>query len=322
LQVQQHPIRGYVYIAAAALLWGASATLGKAAFSGILASRGEGLPLDPLILAQSRTTISFLILAPILLLTKRAPGFFRMPRRDVLLCALLGTLGLAASNFFYYFAISKTSVTAAIILQYIAPVWVLLYMVARGLQRATAQRILAVLLAVAGIALALGTLGFSAAPPFLHFARLKVNAAGVIAAELAAMSFAFYNIVGQRLVARHDRWKVLLYALLAAALFWIVINPPWKIFAAHYSGAQWLFLLVFALSSMLVPFSLYFSGLQYLDPTRAIVTSCLEPVFAIIFATMYIHESLAAVQVIGVLVVLAATVLVQIPERAIAPSHA
>src|SRR5205823_7299670 len=68
------------------------------------------------------------------------------------------------------------------------------------------------------------------------------------------------------------------------------IYPPWKIIAAHYNWQQWLFLLTFAIFSMLLPFSLYFAGLQYLDATRAIVTSCLEPIFAILFAASFVHE--------------------------------
>ncbi len=282
----------------------------------MLAARSQGASLDPVILAQSRTTISFLVLAPILLLAHRKPAALSLPRKDLLSCFALGVAGLAASNYFYYYAISKTTVSAAIILQYIAPVWVLLYMAARGLQRATGRRVAAVFLAVCGIALALGALGPSSMPPFLRLTGFRVNAAGVVAAELAAVSFAFYNILGQRLVMLHDRWKVLFYALLASTVFWLFVNPPWRIFAAHYSKGQWLFLLVFALSSMLLPFSLYFSGLRYLDATRAIVTSCLEPVFAVLFATMYVHESLAPVQLVGVAIVLIAIILVQLPEGA------
>src|SRR5690348_1596621 len=41
-----------------------------------------------------------------------------------------------------------------------------------------------------------------------------------------------------------------------------------------------------AVGSMLIPFSLYLGGLRRLDPTRAVVTSCLEPVFAIAFAAL------------------------------------
>ena len=47
--------------------------------------------------------------------------------------------------------------------------------------------------------------------------------------------------------------------------FWIVLNPPWKIAAHHYAAGQWAFMAVFSMTSMLVPFSFYFTGLQHLD---------------------------------------------------------
>jgi len=92
------------------------------------------------------------------------------------------------------------------------------------------------------------------------------------------------------------------------------LNPPNRILAAHYSGSQWIFLLVFAVTSMLVPIAFYFSGLQHLDATRAIVTSCLEPIFAILCAAIFVHEGLSWIQVVGVVIVLVATVIVQLPE--------
>jgi drug/metabolite transporter (DMT)-like permease len=112
----------------------------------------------------------------------------------------------------------------------------------------------------------------------------------------------------------NPRWKVTLYALLGASIFWLILNPPYRIFAAHYSGNQWLFLLVFSITSMLVPIAFYFSGLQHLDATRAIVTSCLEPIFAILCAAIFLHEGLSWIQITGVVIVLVATVIVQLPE--------
>ena len=221
-------------------------------------------------------------------------------------CFVVGVVGVAASNFLYYFAIEKTTVATAIILQYTAPVWVLLYMVARRMQRATPQRIIAVLAAIAGCALAIGLAGR---------AQLKLDPVGVAAAVGAAFAFSFYNVFGHRLVARYERWRVLAYVLLGAALFWSVVNPPWKVIAAHYSGTQWAFLFVFACLSVLLPFSLYFTGLQHLDATRAIVTSCLEPVFAILFAATFAAERLSLLQGVGVVLVVAATVIVQMPEK-------
>lgn len=300
-----HPVRGYLYIGTATFFWGISATLGRAVFTGRLLPGGKALrPIDALILAQSRTTLSFLVLLSILLFL-RGRQRLELPRKDLLHTILLGVFGVAASNYFYYLAIQKTNVATAIILQYTAPAWVLLYLVARGQQKATVQRVSAVALAVVGSALAIG----------VGVSGFRINPLGLIAAMLASFSFAFYNVGGHDILARYDRWKVLLHTLASAAAFWIVLNPPWKIAAAHYSGGQWLFLVVFAVTSVLLPFSLYFAGLQQLDATSAIVGSCLEPVFSIVIAAVVLGEGVRPLQALGVIVVLAAIVLVQMPDR-------
>src|SRR6267154_436522 len=214
-------------------------------------------------------------------------------------------LGVAASNYFYYVAIQKTSVAIAIIVQYTAPVWVLLYVVARGQQKLSWQKVATVALAVTGIALVINL--------FSHGSALRLDAYGLSAALLASFSFAFYNIAGHRILARYDRWRVLVWTLAAASAFWLVVNPPWKIIAAHYAPMQWLFLFVFSMLSVLGAFSLYFLGLQHLEPTRAIIASCLEPVFSILLAALLLGEVLRPVQTLGIAFVLAAIVIVQRP---------
>ena len=287
-------------------MWGVSATLGRAAFTGRLLPKGQPLrPIDPLILSQSRTTFSFIVLL-IALVLLRGWNRLRLPVPDFRRMFVLGILGVAASNYLYYLAIQRTDVATAIILQYTAPILVLLYTVARGLQKPTVQRIAAVGLAVTGIALVIGIFGSTG---------FRLDAIGVIAALGAAFSFAFYNVGGHSILARYDRWTVLLYVIFSASLFWIVVNPPWKIAAAHYSVDQWLFLLVFSLVSVLAPFSLYFAGLQHLEPTRAIVVSCLEPVFSIVIAAVALGEIVRPLQTVGIVLVLVAIVVVQLPDR-------
>ena len=302
-----HPLRGYFFIASAALLWGVSAALGRAAFTGKLGFGGATLqPIDPLILSQTRTTFSLLVLLPLLVAT-RGWQRIKLPPRDLAYCFLLGTLGVAVSNYFYYVAIQRTNVAIAIIVQYTAPVWVLMYVVARGQQKLSAPKVIAVALALAGIILVIGIVG----APLAQRQSLHLDPYGIFAALLASFSFAFYNVAGHGILARHDRWRVLTWTLAASAAFWLVLNPPWKIVSAHYSPGQWLFLFIFSMLSVLGAFSLYFLGLQYLEPTRAIIASCLEPVFSILLAAVLLGEVLRPIQTLGIIFVLAAIVIVQ-----------
>ncbi len=301
----RQPVRGYLYIATATFFWGVSATLGRAAFTGRFPGLHQVSSIGPLILSQGRVTFSFLVLLPFLWLL-RGRQHLRLPARDLGQLFLIGVLGVAASNYFYYLAIQRTNVATAIIVQYTAPIWVLLYTVARGLQKVTLQRVAAVGLAVTGIALVIGVFGGGG---------LRLDTIGLLAALLAAFSFAFYNIGGHSILARRDRWIVLLYTTGSASLFWLLVNPPWKLIAAHYSPSQWLFLLLFSLISVLAPFSFYFAGLQHLEPTRAIVVSCLEPVFSIVIAAIALGEVMRPLQVAGIVFVLAAITVVQLPDR-------
>jgi drug/metabolite transporter (DMT)-like permease len=309
-----HPLRGYFFIASAAFLWGVSAALGRAVFTGKLPLTHAALhPIDPLILSQARATFSLLVLLPFLAVTQ---GWQRikLPGRDLAYCFLFGILGVAVSNYFYYVAIQRINVAIAIVVQYTAPVWVLLYVVARGQQKLTLQKVLAVVMAITGIALLIGLIGSGSLSNF------RIDAYGLIAALLASFSFAFYNVGGHHILARYDRWRVLVWTLAAATAFWLVVNPPWKIASAHYAPAQWLFLFVFSIISVLAAFSLYFLGLQYLEPTRAIIASCLEPVFSILLAAVLLGEMLRPIQSLGIVFVLAAIVIVQHPGRSSAES--
>jgi drug/metabolite transporter (DMT)-like permease len=298
--------RGYLYIGAAAICWGISASLGRAAFTGRLLPPGSGIDrVSPIVLSQARTTFSCLAVL-IGLLAVRGSRQLRLPGIDLVRLGILGLAGVAASNYFYYLAIQRTNVATAIIVQYTAPVWVLLYMVMRGIERPTVPKMLSVVLALIGIALVIGIFGTE---------KIQFDARGVIAALIASFSFAYYNIDGHNILLKHDRWTVLLYTTLAASLFWMIFNPPGEIVAAHFSRAVWLFLVGFAVTSVLIPFVFYFAGLEHLKPTKAIIASCLEPVFTILIAAISLREIVRPLQAIGILLVLSAIFVVQRPSR-------
>ncbi|HEU5234860.1 MAG TPA: DMT family transporter [Terriglobales bacterium] len=296
-------IEGYLLIAAAAFCYGASAAVGKVVFNG--QSWLHGTSIDPLILSQARSTFAVLVLLP-LVAAGPGVGTLRASRRTLWKCAAMGVLGLCGANFFYYYAIAKSTVATAITVQYTAPVWVYAYTVVARQQRISWLRSLAVVLAFVGCGLVALT-----APQ----AHLKASTIGIVAALGAAFSYSFYNVIGADLLKQFSRWLVLFYALLFSTIFWLIVNPPWRVAAQHYSEREWLFLFGFAIISMLLPFALYLGGLRLLDPTSAIVTSCLEPVFASVLAATFAGEGLRVWQIVGMALVLSQSVVIQLPER-------
>ncbi|HEY8669228.1 MAG TPA: DMT family transporter, partial [Terriglobales bacterium] len=132
--------------------------MGRAAFTGRLLPDSGIRSVNPLILSQCRTTFSFLAVA-VWLVPRRGLRRLLLPGRDIAQLLVLGLAGVAASNYFYYLAIQRTNVATAIIVQYTAPVWVLLYMVARRAETLTLAKMVSVLLAIIGIALVIGLFG-------------------------------------------------------------------------------------------------------------------------------------------------------------------
>lgn len=294
-------LRGELLIAAAACCWGASAVLGRALLAGRLAQR-----FGPVALSEMRNLIAVALLFPMLACFRR--GGVKLAWRLAWRALVLGVIGLAASNYFYYVAIARTNVATAIIVEYSAPIWVLLVLVVRRVQRPTLARAGAVLLACTGIALVLNLAQPGGA--------LRLDRLGVAAALLAALAFAYYNLAGERLVKAADPLLVSLYMLAGATAVFVLLRPPWRIVQAHTGLREWGYVLVFSLLATLVPTLLYLAGLRYVDPTRAVVTSCLEPVSAILLAAAFLGERLAWPQVVGVACVLAAILFAQKRDRA------
>ena len=287
--------------------------MGRAAFTGRLLPDGESIAaIGPLILSQTRNTFAFLALL-LILGGRRGWSSLAVPRRDAWKLFLLGVLGLSASNFFYYLAIQRTSVAMAIMLQYTAPIWVLVYLTARGRQKPTLQQVSGVALAMVGIVLLIDLFGAG---------RFRLDQVGVAAGIASAFAFAFYNIGAHNILKRYDRWVVILYVTGGATLFWLAVNPPWRIAAEGYGGIDWAFMVVFAVVSALAPFALYAAGLEHLEPHRAMIGACMEPVFSIGLAAAALGELVGPTQLIGVVVVLAAIIAVEWPGRKRIPAEA
>lgn len=282
---------GYVWIAAAASLWGIAATAAKHLFNN---------NVDPLIIVQTRVTIACIVLVFVFFLHDRS--LLRVELKDIPKFFFVGICGVAGSNYFYYFAIRESNVATSILLQYTAPILVTFYAVVFQQERLSINKIIALLCATLGIFFAVGA---------YDEGILRSNLKGVIFALIAAVAFAIFNIGGKSLTRKYSAWTVLIYVLVGASIFWLFVNSPTMIVRAGYTLRDWMIFTFISVISILLPYACYFLGLRKIQASKAIITSMLEPVVAIVAEFLFLNGRMSVLQFIGGALVLGAVMLLQ-----------
>lgn len=295
-------LKGYLLIISATLFWGVSATTASFLFKQ---------QIDVIILVQMRMTISCFVLVMFFSLFKR--DVLRVPIRNLYPLALLGIIGGAGSNFTYYYTIKEINVATAILMQYMAPLLVLAYAAIAKEEELTLPKVTAGVASLSGCFFAVGGTEVS----FASLSQL-----GLVTGILSAVCWAFANVWLRRLVQRYNVWTVLIYAFIFASIFWMFFNPPWEIITANYTSDMWVTFFGFAVISILIPHSLYFSGIRYLTASQAIITATFEPIVAIVSAFIIVGEILSPIQMGGAILVLIAIGLLQFKKEDFQPRTA
>jgi drug/metabolite transporter (DMT)-like permease len=251
-------------------------------------------------LSQLRATLAFLLLAGALAVVDRRR--LRIARRDVPRMAWLGVVGLALVQFSYFAAIDRLAISVALVIQFTGPLLVLLWLrIAHG-RRLRPSLYGAVALSVAGSALVVEI-----------FDAGELDGLGVLFAVIAAVTFAVYLVGFERAGRSYDAFTTLAWGLGFATLFWLLVSPPWALPLGDVADTRNAALVLgVVVIGTLGPFLLSVSALRHLPAARVGVVATLEPVLATVMASAIHGESLAAVQIAGGLLVVAAVAWVQL----------
>jgi len=284
--------RGYLCVVAAAIMWAISGTTGKALFS---------TGITPFDVVQIRATLGALLLA--LVFALRFRSLFRIRLGHIVHFIFLGGVVTALVHLTYFYAISKLQVAAAILLQYMGPIFVTLFSIAFWGERASAAKLLSLSLAFLGCYLVVG--GY-------NLQLLQMNQVGILWGLGAAVCYAAYTLLGERFMHRYGPWTVLFYTLVFSAISWHIFYSPFKYLRAGYSLKQWTGLCYIAAFGTAAPFGLYFVGVNYIRSTRAAITAYVEPISAGFIAYLFLGEALELLQIIGALLVIGAVALLHL----------
>jgi drug/metabolite transporter (DMT)-like permease len=288
-------LKGYMLAAAAAVLWG---------FSGVVTKYLLRRQMRPDELLVFRTLIAAAIL--IVWLGLKSPQLLKVRRADILSLILLGVVGLTLNQGFYYLSLTMVSVGCSLLLQYLAPVHLMVYGVLSKTERMTGGKIVAAFTAICGCALmVLGQEGGIS----------QISLAGTMCAIGSGLCFAFYTAYGKQVLKSYDPRTMITYAFLTSAVVWLTVRPPWKIDWASIDLSMWVFFIYLASVATILPFALYSASLRHLEASRTSLTSMLEPVVAASVAWSWLGERMEPAQIAGGAAVVGGVLLLQVESQ-------
>lgn len=284
-------MKGFLCVFSAAVLWGVSGPIAKHMFN---------TNVDPFELVQIRLILSFAIILGYLSLCNRK--LLRLDREDYLYIFILGIIGVAVVQFTYLYTISATNVATAVFLEYLAPIFVLIYGVVKRQEAVNGVNCSAIMFAALG--------GYLIVKGNLH-GGLAVSTEGLISGLTAAASFAFYTVYTKRGLAKYSPLTIMCWSYAVGAFLWLFYQQPWVSFS-HYHGSTWYIILYYVVLATIVPYGLFFKGLSYLSPLKTGLTANLEPVIAAVSAYLMLGEKLTVLQLAGCVLILVAVTLIQL----------
>lgn len=301
----RNPRLGYALVVLAAILFGLNGGVSRVAM-------GSGL--SPESFTTLRITGAMLVFVAYAACFRRS-ALIRPKGSAMLLVIALGLVGVAALQLTYNVAIDRLPLGIALLIEYLAPVLVVLWVRFVRKEPVRGRMWLAVALAIGGLAVVSRV-----------WNGLTFDGLGVIMALLAAVSFASYFLLGEHNVGFDDPLRVILWAFVVATVAMNLIEPIWTTPSLDgstsllgrledHSANPWLVVALVVVPGTVAPFFLEMVALRHLPATIVIVVAMLEPVIANVLGWAWFRESLTPIQVLGAIAVLAGIVLAQTSRK-------
>lgn len=278
-------------VAAAAILWG---------FLVVFVRKLNAAGLEAMDIVGIRVYGSaFFLFVGIGMLQRK---WLRMKIKDSWCFVGTGVFSIVFFSYCYFRNVQVSSVALSSILMYTSPVWVTLLSAICFREKLTGRKMLALLMALAGCILVSGVTGGVGA----------VSTQGILLGLGSGIGYGLYSIFGRFALNRgYHPMTVSAYTFLFACVGVLpFIDVSSILLRLMEEPVLWVWAICISLLTTCLSFSLYTFGLQYMEPGRAAVLATLEPIVSTLVGVFGYQEPLTPVMLVGIVVVLAASVLI------------
>ncbi len=224
---------------------------------------------------------------------------------------IYGVVGFLAVQALYFVSIARLHVSIALILEFTAPIWIVLWL--RFVKHKVVPQLMwvAIFLAFGGLVLIAQVWKGSTLDPI-----------GVIAALLDGIVLAAFFLLGEKLTAKRDVESLMVYGFGFASLGLAIAMPLWsyptEVFTqsmnlqgrfAAFDAPGWALIAWVIVMGTIVPYLLVVNGLKLLSASTSSVMGMAEPVLAGIFAWLWLSEKWSLIQLLGGVTVIVGIIL-------------
>ena len=285
---------GTALIILAACFWGSM---------GIFVRRLGTYGFGSIQIVAIRVTLAAVIFCIIMLVTQKSES--RISMKDIPLFLGLGFGSILFFTVCYFSAIKIMPLSTAAILLYTSPIWIMLMSALFFHEKMNKTKIAALALAFTGCVLVSGISGDG------------ITVTGLLLGLGSGIGYGLYSILGTIALRRYSPYVVTAYTFLIAAIGSLIICHPIDMISKYteadsVAGLTILCILT-AVVTAVIPFLAYTIGLRSVEAGKAGILATIEPMVATVIGIICFSEALTFLSAIGILLILAAVVILNRP---------
>lgn len=291
---------GLLLVISGAIFWGIGGTVAQKLF--------QQYAIDVNWLVTTRLLLAGVLLLTVQYFLKDRSQIMRVWKKRQVAFPLLifGLFGMLAVQYTYMVSIHHGNAAVATLLQYLAPVMIIIYTVIRKQATFVRQDFITVSLALIGCFFLL-TNG--------SITKLSVPSPAIIWGVLSGVALAFYTLYALPLLRQFDSLVIVGWAMIIGGTALSFIHPPWQIDFSTLTLEVYVYLFFVIFFGTMLAFWFYIESLQSLSPKETSLLSSLEPLAAVLTTVIWLQQPFGLFQWIGTLCIVAMIFVLAIGKR-------
>ncbi|UDI77465.1 EamA family transporter [Staphylococcus taiwanensis] len=284
-----HRLKGVLFAIIGATLWGLGGTVSDLLFNQ------RHINVDWYVTARLLVSGIFLLSLYKILHPKRSIFIVFTNLKTIISLLIYSLIGMLFVQYAYMASIATGNVAVATLLQYIAPVYIIIWFVIRGLDVFRPFDVFAIAMTLIGTFLLLTNGSIS---------HLVVSPVSLMWGIIAGLALAFYTIYATGLLEKFPSILIVGWAMIISGLAMNFKHPIWDISFGDMTISTIIYLLFGIIAGTAFAFYLFIDSLKYLSPKETTLLGTIEPVIAVITSALWLGVTFKTGQVIGIVLIL------------------